>query len=114
MVEIEIGVLKSHCLDRRIDGEKLKREVAAWQRERNAAGAGVTWVHDRRPAPKWVAPTRWAVEQRVGFPAVVQQEGQVDESKRKGQVVGEDRRARVGGIALDPSEILPELRLSSP
>jgi transposase len=45
MVEIEIGVLKGQCLDRRIDHpEALEREVAAWQRRRNAAGARVAWM----------------------------------------------------------------------
>ena len=45
MVEIEIGVLKGQCLDRRIDHhEELEREIAAWQRRRNAAGARVTWM----------------------------------------------------------------------
>src|SRR3954469_3134719 len=45
MVEIEIGVLKGQCLDRRIDTrEKLKREITAWQRRRNAAGARVKWM----------------------------------------------------------------------
>ena len=45
MVEIEIGVLKGQCLDRRIDNpEELAREIAAWQRRRNAAGARVKWM----------------------------------------------------------------------
>jgi transposase len=45
MVEIEIGVLKGQCLDRRIDTrEGLEREIAAWERERNAAGARMTWM----------------------------------------------------------------------
>src|SRR3954466_1093959 len=45
MVEIEIGVLKGQCLDRRIDHpEELAREIAAWQRRRNAAGARVKWM----------------------------------------------------------------------
>ncbi len=45
MVEIEIGVLKGQCLDRRIDNrERLEREVAAWERERNATGARVKWM----------------------------------------------------------------------
>jgi transposase len=45
MVEIEIGVLKGQCLDRRIDNRtQLEREVAAWQRRRNAAGARVNWM----------------------------------------------------------------------
>src|SRR3954469_9249735 len=45
MVEIEIGVLKGQCLDRRIDSrEELEREIAAWERKRNAAGARVNWM----------------------------------------------------------------------
>ena len=45
MVEIEIGVLKGQCLDRRIDTrEGLEQEIAAWERERNAAGARITWM----------------------------------------------------------------------
>ncbi len=44
MAEIEIGVLRGQCLDRRIDTrERLEREIAAWERQRNAAGARVTW-----------------------------------------------------------------------
>ena len=42
MVEIEIGVLKAQCLDRRIDTrDVLEREIAAWEPTRNAAGARV-------------------------------------------------------------------------
>src|SRR5215204_375746 len=45
MAEIEIGVLRGQCLDRRIDNrERLKREIAAWERQRNAAGARVKWT----------------------------------------------------------------------
>jgi hypothetical protein len=45
MVEIEIGVLKGQCLDRRIDDRvELEREIAAWERRRNAAGARVKWM----------------------------------------------------------------------
>jgi hypothetical protein len=40
MVEIEIGVLRGQCLDRRIgERETLIAEIEAWQRQRNAAGA---------------------------------------------------------------------------
>ena len=44
MVEIEIGVLRGQCLDRRI-GERdvLVREIEAWQRQRNASGARIKW-----------------------------------------------------------------------
>jgi hypothetical protein len=42
MVEIEIGVLRGQCLDRRIaTKEELKSEIAAWQRRRNASGARI-------------------------------------------------------------------------
>jgi transposase len=45
MVEIEIGVLRSQCLDRRIDTrEQLESEIAAWQRQRNASGARIKWM----------------------------------------------------------------------
>jgi transposase len=45
MVEIEIGVLRSQCLDRRIaTREQLVSEIAAWKRERNASGARIKWM----------------------------------------------------------------------
>ena len=45
MVEIEIGVLRGQCLDRRIDDPKrLRREITAWERRRNAAGAQIKWM----------------------------------------------------------------------
>jgi transposase len=45
MVEIEIGVLKGQCLDRRIDDPKrLSREVAAWEKRRNQTGAQIKWM----------------------------------------------------------------------
>jgi transposase len=44
MVEIEIGVLRGQCLDRRIaDREVLNAEVQAWQRKRNPSGARIKW-----------------------------------------------------------------------
>lgn len=44
MVEIEIGVLASQCLDRRIESyPRLVAEVAAWERRRNAAQARINW-----------------------------------------------------------------------
>jgi transposase len=44
MVEIEIGVLASQCLDRRIETfSRLVAEVAAWEKQRNAARARVNW-----------------------------------------------------------------------
>ena len=47
MVEIEIGVLKQQCLDRRIDDRRtLEREIAAWQVARNASGERIRWMFD--------------------------------------------------------------------
>jgi hypothetical protein len=44
MAEIELGILGRQCLARRIDNiEGLRREVAAWKADRNAAGAKVNW-----------------------------------------------------------------------
>ena len=45
MVEIEIGVLKGQCLDRRIgDRKTLVREVASWERARNRARSRINWM----------------------------------------------------------------------
>src|SRR6202158_4613079 len=45
MVEIEIGVLRSQCLDRRIaTQQKHKSEIAVWERQRNAAKARIKWM----------------------------------------------------------------------
>src|SRR5882672_11913892 len=45
MVEIEIGVLRSQCLDRRIaDKDQLISEIAAWEQQRNADRAQINWT----------------------------------------------------------------------
>ena len=45
MVEIEIGVLRSQCLDRRISSRDiLKAEIAAWERQRNDNAARIKWM----------------------------------------------------------------------
>jgi transposase len=45
MVEIEIGVLRGQCLDRRIGARDcLVSEIAAWEQRRNAAGSRITWM----------------------------------------------------------------------
>ena len=45
MVEIEIGVLRGQCLDRRIgERERLVAEIAAWEHQRNEAGDRITWM----------------------------------------------------------------------
>ena len=51
MVEIEIGVLVKQCMDRHIaDRDTLRRELASWQRRRNAEGARIKWLFDVRRA----------------------------------------------------------------
>ena len=45
MVEIEIGVLRGQCLDRRIGvREVLVSEIEAWERQRNSSGARVKFT----------------------------------------------------------------------
>ena len=45
MVEIEIGVLRGQCLDRRIATRaQLVAEIAAWERQRNASGTRIKWM----------------------------------------------------------------------
>lgn len=44
MVEIEIGVLSEQCLDDRIpDEDTLRREIAAWETDRNERRVTVNW-----------------------------------------------------------------------
>ena len=69
MVEIEIGVLRGQCLDRRIDNQDLLvSEVAAWERRRNDSGERINWMFSVDKAreklakayPKPFAPTKEA------------------------------------------------------
>ena len=51
MVEIEIGVLRSQCLDRRIDQKQtIVEEVAAWEKRRNDQGAKIQWMFTTQKA----------------------------------------------------------------
>ena len=44
MAEIALSVLQQPCLDRRIpDEDTLKREIAAWEQQRNAEQAPIDW-----------------------------------------------------------------------
>ena len=44
MAEIELSVLSRQCLDRRIESsEEMRREVGAWEEDRNERGVGVQW-----------------------------------------------------------------------
>src|SRR5579862_1235877 len=56
MVEIEIGVLRSQCLDRRIDNRKrLVSEIAAWERQRNCSRARIKWMFTAEKARQKMA-----------------------------------------------------------
>jgi len=51
MVELEIGVLRGQCLDRRIgDRKKLNAEIAAWVKQRNKAKARIRWMFNTEKA----------------------------------------------------------------
>ena len=44
VAEIELSVLSRQCLNRRIESiDELRREVSAWEQERNDRGIGVNW-----------------------------------------------------------------------
>jgi hypothetical protein len=59
--EIELAVLASQCLDRRLgDRATLEQEAMAWQAARNHAGRGVDWrftTEDARIKLKHLYPT---------------------------------------------------------
>lgn len=56
MVEIEIGVLKGQCLDRRIDNKDfLVSEIAAWERRRNDSGERIKWMFTSEKARQKMA-----------------------------------------------------------
>ena len=51
MVEIEIGVLASQCLDRRTESyTRLVAETAAWEKRRNAECARINWMFTTQKA----------------------------------------------------------------
>ena len=51
MVEIEIGVLRGQCLNRRIGERKqLVSQIAAWEKQRNKARARIKWMFNVRRA----------------------------------------------------------------
>lgn len=61
MAEIELSILQRQCLNRRIaDEETLKREVAAWERQRNEAKETIDWrfsITDAREKLKRLYPS---------------------------------------------------------
>jgi len=66
MVEIEISVLASQCLDRRIpDRATLERAVAAWQKARNGAGARIRWMFTVEKARQKMTKSYPAPERRA-------------------------------------------------
>jgi len=53
MAEIEIGILDRQCLRRRLmDRATVRREVDAWQRQRNAERRGIKWTFTRQDADR--------------------------------------------------------------
>ncbi|RYE48508.1 MAG: hypothetical protein EOP24_06665 [Hyphomicrobiales bacterium] len=51
MAEIEIGVLTRQCLNRRLPSQQLlRREVDAWQADRNALHRTIEWKFTRQDA----------------------------------------------------------------
>jgi hypothetical protein len=53
MAEIEIGILERQCLGRRLmDRATARREVNAWQRQRNAERRSIDWTFTRQDADR--------------------------------------------------------------
>lgn len=51
MVEIEIGVLRKQCLDRRVPSpDRIISEIAAWEPQRNDTGARIKWMFTSQQA----------------------------------------------------------------
>ena len=66
MVEIEIGVLRGQCLDRRIDDPKqLRREVTAWERRAKCRPLPHQMDVHNRQGPRQNGPRLSAHFQRV-------------------------------------------------
>ena len=61
MAEIELRVLSTQCLNRRIESRaEVQREVSAWQKERNNKEATINWrftTADARIKLKHLYPT---------------------------------------------------------
>lgn len=70
MVEIEIGVLKSQCLDRRIESrDRLISEIAEWERQRNDRGARINWMFSTENARDKLARAYPKLEPEIDDPA---------------------------------------------
>ena len=53
MAEIEISIMERQCLGRRLmDQATARREIRAWQRQRNAARRGIDWTFTRQEADR--------------------------------------------------------------
>ena len=53
MAEIEISIMERQCLGRRLmDQATARKEIRAWQRQRNAARRGIDWTFTRQEADR--------------------------------------------------------------
>ena len=78
VAEMELSVLARQCLDRRIpDEETLRREVATWEQQRNAAVVKVDWQFttvDARVKLKRLYPTielQWTTSGSFALPVAI-------------------------------------------
>ena len=56
MAEIEISILERQCLGRRLmDRDTVRREVHAWQHQRNVDRRGIEWTFTRQDADRKLA-----------------------------------------------------------
>ena len=91
MAEIELSVLQQQCLDRRIpDEDTLKREIAAWEHQRNAEQATIDWRFSVADARKKLDDhlLRRAFERHQPMDRIAQQHGLI-----RSRVFGSPRRS---------------------
>lgn len=63
MAEIEIGIMNRQCLNRRIDDrEVMRREIAAWELQRNQAESNIHWTFTIETARRKMAKTYPSIE----------------------------------------------------
>ncbi len=67
MAEIEFSILSKQCLDRRIsDQQSMKKEILAWQKERNGHSTPMKWRFTTEDArKKWQSFTRQLIRDDV-------------------------------------------------
>jgi hypothetical protein len=105
MVEIEIGVLRGQCLDRRLgEREVLINEIYAWQRQRNMSGDRIRWKFTtQRRGENWHAPIQTQPRSQNHYDEVLGASG-AQRPRRDPKMAD---AARIGTSSTAPAEANP-------